>query len=132
MDAQTYVAEAKKLVGTKYLHQGRTVNGVDCLGLVVLPAIACGLKVIDCTVYPKLGAGPQLLAALEEQLVRCDGTQIGDILVFDLGSANYHLAIRTGYGILYASYSLTGLVTETVYRKPWTDRYIRAYRFKEF
>lgn len=30
--------------GIKFLHQGRTINGMDCIGLLFLSAILCGYK----------------------------------------------------------------------------------------
>jgi len=43
-----FVAECRKLLGARWQHQGRMENGVDCVGLLVVPALRLGiLKVGD-------------------------------------------------------------------------------------
>lgn len=39
------IREARKLVGVKYKHQGRSLAGVDCIGLVALAALNAGVDV---------------------------------------------------------------------------------------
>ncbi len=37
------IAEAQRLVGVPFVHQGRSVHGVDCIGAIKLAAINAGL-----------------------------------------------------------------------------------------
>lgn len=41
------VEEARSYLGTKWLHQGRTRDGVDCAGLVACVGNALGLIAYD-------------------------------------------------------------------------------------
>jgi len=44
---------ARRLLGVPWVHQGRSVHGVDCIGLVVLVEIAKGREVPDRADYPQ-------------------------------------------------------------------------------
>ena len=45
------VAEAKKLVGIKYRHQGRSGIGLDCVGVPIYIAHKLGLFTFDTKAY---------------------------------------------------------------------------------
>lgn len=38
-----FVAECRRFLGVRWQHQGRTNQGVDCVGLLVVPALRLGL-----------------------------------------------------------------------------------------
>jgi cell wall-associated NlpC family hydrolase len=41
------VANARKFVGTRFVHRGRTINGVDCVGLIILAYRRSGVVLPD-------------------------------------------------------------------------------------
>ena len=45
------VASAKNLIRTKFVHRGRTRNGVDCIGFVIVTYRRAGLTVSDGGIY---------------------------------------------------------------------------------
>src|SRR5262245_23773756 len=40
---EAFVAECRRLLGVKWQHQGRTGQGIDCVGLLVVPALRLGI-----------------------------------------------------------------------------------------
>lgn len=45
------IAESRKWIGTRWVHQGRSEMGVDCAGLVIMVANALGLPAEDLLGY---------------------------------------------------------------------------------
>lgn len=84
-----------------FRHQGRTLRGMDCIGLLVWSARAAGIEVTDRTDYGRMPTAARKLAenltahfgapvfgkATPEQL------QPGDIIAFDWGSGEAHVGI---------------------------------------
>jgi cell wall-associated NlpC family hydrolase len=64
------VAEARSWVGVPFRHQGRSREGVDCAGLLVVVARAVGLEAPDGADYPKRPDGAALRRVLAEHLVQ--------------------------------------------------------------
>lgn len=61
------IAAARKYVGTRYLHGGRTADGMDCLGPIVTGARDVGILVLDAEDGYGLITGEALLARLRNQ-----------------------------------------------------------------
>ena len=80
------VAAARSFIGVPYRHQGRSVRGVDCSGLVLLVAAKLNIPMKDSpTAYSNQPTGAQLVAPCEEQCWRPDdqGSLVpGDLVVF--------------------------------------------------
>lgn len=51
MSAETFVAEARKLLGAKWRHRGRKPWAVDCVGLVAVAGKNSGLGAEDESLY---------------------------------------------------------------------------------
>jgi cell wall-associated NlpC family hydrolase len=49
----TVAAEARSWIGTRWVHQGRSVHGIDCVGLVVLVCRALSIWDYDVAGYPR-------------------------------------------------------------------------------
>lgn len=67
---------ALKYVGTKFLHQGRSIHGLDCLGLLIVSAMDVGIKFDDCLDYPELPNELKLRDELRRQLAISDKGEI--------------------------------------------------------
>lgn len=50
---ETVVAEARGWIGTRWVHQGRSAHGIDCVGLVVLVCRALTIWDYDVAGYPR-------------------------------------------------------------------------------
>jgi cell wall-associated NlpC family hydrolase len=97
-----FVAEARRYVqlAVRFRHQGRTVRGVDCAGLVYVSLVAAGHDPIDCPAY---GREP-FEQGLRGYLVRNFGEPIpkdemrqGDVVLMRFKGEPCHVAIIADY-----------------------------------
>ena len=84
---------AMKYVGVPWKHRGRTANGMDCLGLLVLSIQDCGGTVEDRRDY---GREAWTFGLLEELQKRFKQKDINDIGVNDIVMARLY---RTGHPV---------------------------------
>lgn len=132
---QAFVAEARKLLGVRWQHQGRSELGVDCVGLLAMPAIALGLLTADQDVrdYSRQSDGQQLSALLHQHCRRLSDwreAKEGDILAIKYDLMPQHVAIITrryhpqwGFQIIHAfgNAEMPGSVIEHRLDKSWLD-----------
>lgn len=81
---ERFAAIARTYLGTPWKHEGRTRNGIDCVGLVLVAAREAGLTVPeDVTNYARTPTRADLLRRFEEHCVHKDlkNVAVGDILV---------------------------------------------------
>lgn len=109
-----FVAECRKFLGVKWQHQGRTEQGIDCVGLLVVPAFR--LQILqtdqDVTNYPRQPDGEQLSALLHQhcrRLLNWKDAQPADILAIKFADQPQHVAIvttpydeRWGFHVIHA------------------------------
>lgn len=96
------VAEARRWLGTPFLHQGRTRGvGVDCVGLLIGVARALGLVApeLDVTGYPRTPQGNTIVDRCGEHLPRLElaEAQPGDVLVVRIDVLPQHAGILADY-----------------------------------
>jgi len=93
------LAEAEKLIGVKWVHQGRSAErGVDCIGVPVLVAFNLGLvSEMPRADYPRRPNGSFLARFRETALIEIlpGAAQPGDVLVFVDQAAPCHCGILT-------------------------------------
>lgn len=94
------VEEARRWVGTPWVHQGRTRNGIDCAGLLVVSVTALGIEVQDRTDYEREPYQGSLMSHLSSYLRRAPGNQIkpGRIGVFTESRFPCHVGIFSEIG----------------------------------
>lgn len=97
---EEFCTAAMSMEGTRYKHQGRSTQfALDCAGLVVCAAQACGHDIYDAGSYSHIPDGT-LLDALERECVNVANgmTDVlpGDVLVFAWDLGPQHLAIYLG------------------------------------
>ena len=134
------IAEARTWIGTPFHHQGRLkAVGVDCIGAMVAPAIACGLPLEDVTNYSRQPNPENTLAHLRRNLdgIAVADARIGDVLFFWFGieSEPHHFGLITDIGLLHAYDAVKksgkpGLCVETGLHKYWPRRIHSAWRFR--
>lgn len=92
------VAEARTWIGVKWRHQGRTREGVDCIGLPQQVGVSLGLLTYD---YANYGPEPDPIELIKHlEAAGCyridpnDGGD-GDLLLFHQGGTMCHYGILT-------------------------------------
>ena len=87
---------ARQYVGTPWRHLGRSREGIDCIGLVLLAAHDCGIAADDPAPYAREPSSHRLRAGLAAALdeVPLAEAHAGDVLVFNLGLYAGHLGVR--------------------------------------
>jgi len=133
-DRAAIIAAARACLDTPFRHQGRLPGqGLDCIGLVRWPAVACGLTREDFRAY---GRQPRP-EAMHRQLCRyfdpvpLGEARPGDILWLAVGDAPQHLAILTEVGtLIHALADGPGRVVEHGYRHPWPGRLRGVFRYR--
>jgi cell wall-associated NlpC family hydrolase len=128
------IAEARALLGVRFLHQGRhPAYGLDCLGLLLVSAQRAGITLQGLSplalAMPAYASRPDaalLEAQLEQHLERCAEPQIGDVLLLRIQGRAQHLALVTDYpepgavGMIHA-YAPARKVVEHTYNQPWRN-----------
>lgn len=132
------VTAARRWIGVRWQHQGRSRDGIDCAGLVIVVAHELGLTEFDTTDYARQATDETMLAICREHMapVARDDLQPGDVLV--LGFENQrHMAIVGDYpypgelSIIHAYALAPHRVVETRLDSVWMKRMIGAFRFPE-
>lgn len=97
---EAFLAECRTFLGVKWQHQGRSEQGIDCVGLLVAPAIR--LQILqadqDVTNYPRQPDGEQLSALLHQhcrRLADWKAAACADILAIKFADQPQHVAIIT-------------------------------------
>ena len=124
---------ARTLINTPYLHQGRTLTGLDCSGVVVVTAMLAGLtdNIWGETNYSR-NSNNSLLQGLEQYCYPTPIIGTGTIALFKLSKIPYHCGIITNYkeglGLLHA-YENVGKVREHALIPWWKDKIYKIYEF---
>lgn len=131
MKTSQIAARALSCVGVQFRPQGRTrKDGLDCIGLA---AFACGISAerVPSRYAQRSGRRERIEQGLA-QLGLCrlapGDAQAGDILIFEPGVGQLHLAVRTHAGIVHADAGLRKVV-ERPLPLPWPV--LSAWRFPE-
>lgn len=117
---------ARKFIGAKFRHRGRSSTRLDCVGLVVAAYKECGVALEDYLLYPAdpVKHGPKLtdyvVRALGQPLaiepVKYSDIQENDVLVIRYRHEPHHVAIvgshPLGYLSLIHAHGLYGKVLE--------------------
>lgn len=127
ISAHDLVREARLLVGTPWLHQGRTRLGVDCIGLVILAAKNAGLDVFAAAgVAPvrRYGrrADPRLYGLMSTHCAAADAPRPGCVALFRFPGESWprHFGILTFDDTMIHAEAKTRLrVVEHGYRMRW-------------
>lgn len=93
------VACAQSYLGVRWLHQGRSRAGVDCVGLVAAIALDLGLVDPKALVIPPYRTRPDgsLLQYFSTHMDRINkrNVQAGSVAIFAFGGSPYHAGIIT-------------------------------------
>lgn len=129
------VDAARRLIGQPWRHQGRGLDGLDCVGVIIAVARAIG-EGTDWLEQPYHFFPPewQVRDVLEAHLHQLTGApEPGDIALIRWRRTANHLAIVTDggqpFGLLH-SYRTIGRVVEHRADSYWRDRIAGTYSFR--
>lgn len=125
------VNAARKYIGVRWLHQGRNrINGLDCVGLLVVVAQDLGLSNYDFKAYQRHPVGGNFLDHFDLNLKRVDPRfeTGGDITIFKESAYPYHTGFLTNQGTLVHSSIRRKSVVEEPYDH-WQHKRCFAFRF---
>lgn len=118
------IAQAREWVGVRFLHQGRSRAGADCIGFVAALCAELGLMTPLAALPNNYARAPaaQLIEGLERLAGRCE-LKPGALLLIKLPLTAYpsHAAIYTGSSMIHSD-GMRGCVVEHSYGRPWTNR----------
>ena len=132
----TLIATARSFVGTPFRHQGRSAQGVDCVGLLICIARTLDLPQDDVTGYTRRAEGMGFLEHFRGQLVEIALSAAGpaDVLVFVETVYPCHtglLSERHGTPHLIHAHAPRRKVIEEPYLGVWPARARFAFRFPQ-
>lgn len=135
MRTEKFIQSARSLVGSKWVHAGRTPkDAVDCVGVLVLSCRMSGYRCEDLLHYSKYPDGETLVAELRAQLdeIKIENRQPGDILVitFSKSRVAQHVGVVTSAGMVH-SWQSFGKVVEHCLDDHWLKRTTHAFRLRE-
>lgn len=135
------VAAARRWVGTRWRHQGRGLDGVDCVGLLIVVAQECRLieqerldRIAAATAgYSRYPSGDTLKRALEQELTGVESPQPGDVALFRIDGELKHVGMvadhRFGGLSMIHSFALhPRRVVEHILDGNWMSRVANFYR----
>lgn len=123
---ETFLAEARSWLGVRWLHQGRSRLGVDCIGLLLVTCWALELTDYDVTGYGRAPNADFMRRECDRLMVRTADPQPGDVYLMRFGIEPQHIAIVTERGILHAR-AASRKVVETTLPDAWRHQVVAAY-----
>lgn len=133
---QEFLAKVRELVGVPYHHAGRSRQGLDCCGLLVVAAKELGLSYVDAPAsYPRVSDG-SMLGILEQSLFRVDlrDRLPGDVCVYWWNrqtKAPQHVGVYTECGGIIHTFTHTKAVVESSSSALYDRRLICVMRHPE-
>lgn len=129
IEPESLIANYREWIGIRFLHQGRSRLGVDCLGFIAAGAAEVGSNVFLDHLPPNYGRDPQsILIEGLEKLTRKIDLQPGALVTvrWPLTQFASHAMIYTGESIVHAFQSV-GRVVETQFGDQWRSRMTAAW-----
>lgn len=122
----TPIERARGAIGARFRLHGRCVaHGLDCVGLA---ALAYGIAVPRGYALRGGKVAQVASAAAAVGLVLVDQARPGDLVLFDAGAGQLHLAIASETGVIHADAALRRVV-ERPGVPPWPE--LARWRFRE-
>lgn len=124
------IKAAREYISTPFVHQGRLKGvGIDCAGMMVLPARSVGIFIEDVLAYSRMPHGV-LKPLIEKYCIRVSNPLPADIyLLTYVHGQPQHLAWVTDKGMLHAC-AKSKRVVEHSFDARWQKRLAGCYRLK--
>lgn len=131
------IEEARKLLGTRWKHMGRTETGIDCVGLIITVGKRLGLHDYpDDIAYTRQSMGRDLIQPFVrhgERVPDLTGLKDGDILIMKDMLFPHHTGFLASSGdtktIIHACVFRGVVVEDTMVEDDW-KKVITAFKFK--
>lgn len=127
------VVSAHKYIGVPFFHAGRSVYGLDCVGLLVLAAKDAGVDVPDETSYSPFINADYLKSRIDmvcRELTLGEEPQVGDLVLFRVSRSPQHMALISDLKpmTIIHSFQTIGRVIEHELDAHWNKRVAGYYR----
>lgn len=131
MDRARIVSRARDYTGTPYRHQGRSIAGVDCIGLIIRVGEDLGYKINhEAYAYEQIPNPSVLWTGMNSNFKRQKDMQEGDILVFRIYKEPQHMALYLGGNRMIHAYENIGKVSEHNFTPAWQKRLLAVYSYE--
>jgi cell wall-associated NlpC family hydrolase len=129
------VEEARRWLGVRWLHQGRSQQGVDCVGLPIMVFQATKGSTLDFTGYARQASDEAMLeiCAAHMQPVPLDLMAPGDVVVMRFDNQR-HMAMLGDYpgGLsLIHAHARARRVVEHRMDEAWRSRIMGCFRWRD-
>lgn len=133
--ALNIIKEARTWIGVKWRHQGRTREGVDCIGIIQCTAKVLALTSYDNTLYRRVFDKDEIT----EHFRKAECTPIpylqakqADILIIREFHIPYHCVLLS-YNEEYIihAHAIRRKVVEELYTEKWRKNVVSAWRLPE-
>jgi len=129
------IAAARAYLGVRFRHQGRSMTGLDCAGLIVRVAHDLDITGFDFTAYSHEPDGRTLHAILARELdeMAPGEMRIGDVVFMAFQAFPQHLGILADAGrpfSLIHAFAPARMVIEHRLDQEWASRIRNVYRYK--
>lgn len=127
------IAEARRWIGTRWVHQGRTTAGIDCAGLLVCVLRNLGQEVEDMQGYRRSPDGESFRANIYNQTDYQSQPSPGAIGLFREAIFPTHtgfFAEQNGILTLIHAYSLAGKVVEEPFQFRWPEKLVAVRKIR--
>lgn len=138
MDRSAVIEHARSYIGTRWKHQGRTREGVDCVGLIVNSMIANGKPVDDFTGYTRRPSSDKFLTYFLDRggvYTKKQNVAEGDILIFSEKSYPCHVgfySIKNGNPHLLHAHLPKRKVVEEPFAEIWHKKLVAVITLPEY
>lgn len=134
INREDVIAEARKWIGTRWVHQGRSELGVDCAGLVIMVGTALGLPAEDLQGYRRSPDGVLFRQHIFKQTTFEAQPRPGSIGMFRETRFPTHTGIfaieeETGRLSLIHAYMPYGRVMEEPFIHDWPRKLVAVRNF---
>jgi len=130
------VEHARSFLEVPWRHQGRSRNGIDCAGLVIVVAREMGLADYDTRDYQRHTVGHRFLSHFKANMDQKSpvNVQPGDVLLFRDNVFPCHSAITAGapgdLSIVHAYAHARKVVEERLDQGEWMNKLTACFAFK--
>ncbi len=120
-----FVEAARQYLGTRWVHQGRSIRGVDCVGLLIVSGADIGVTIPDMKGYRRTPQPHIFVTHIRDNSDPQIEPLPGYMGIFRDGSQPCHVGIfaeRHGRTSLIHAYAGTGKVMEEPFEHHWPNR----------